>query len=100
MYTDAGVWARTLTDSEYAKTRAPGRNITVVVEGLGVLDSAGDALGMARRFDVLVHVLSGRFPSSQSTGVQVKMPPVRAEVLQSCQADNAVLANLQASDRT
>lgn len=47
MYTDAAVWAKeTITDSEYAKTRARGRNATVVVEGSsGILDSASDALG-------------------------------------------------------
>ena len=58
MYTDGSVWApATITDSDYAQTRARGRNTTVVVEGSsGVLDDLGDALGM--RHVVLIILLT------------------------------------------
>ena len=87
MYTDAGVWAKeTITDSEYAKTRAPGRNTTVVIEGSsGLLDSAGDALGMRHVLLILLCVFClAAFRIFKSSGVEVKLPPVPGSALKLC----------------
>lgn len=91
IYTDAGVWAKeTITDSEYAKTRAPGRNTTVVVKGSsGLLDSAGDALGMRHVLSIILFVFFlscslVAFRVFKSSGVQVKTPPVPEKVLKLC----------------